>query len=64
MEEKLKEELEVELRSGTTLYALSQSKLGQLIRQFASGAVYTNEAADRVGRSPRREVARSAGPHR
>lgn len=43
MEEKLKEELEVELRSGTTLYALSQSKLGQLIRQFASGAVYTNE---------------------
>jgi SNF2 family DNA or RNA helicase len=44
MEEKLREELEVELRSGTTLYALSQSKLGQLIRQFASGAVYTNEA--------------------
>jgi SNF2 family DNA or RNA helicase len=43
MEQKLKEELEVELRSGTTLYALSQTKLGQLIRQFASGAVYTNE---------------------
>jgi SNF2 family DNA or RNA helicase len=43
MENRLREELEVELRSGTTLYALSQSKLGQLIRQFASGAVYTNE---------------------
>lgn len=41
-EETLRAELEVELESGTTLYALSQSKLGQLIRQFASGAVYTN----------------------
>lgn len=46
MEERLRAELEVELASGTTLYALSQSKLGQLIRQFASGAVYTN--ADRT----------------
>lgn len=43
MEEKLRAELEVELASGATLYALSNSKLGQLIRQFASGAVYTNE---------------------
>lgn len=42
-EQELLDELEVELESGTTLYALSQSKLGQLIRQFASGAVYTNE---------------------
>jgi hypothetical protein len=42
-EERLREDMEVELASGTTLYALSQSKLGQLIRQFASGAVYTNE---------------------
>lgn len=42
-EEQLREELEVQLDSGTSLYALSQSKLGQLIRQFASGAVYTNE---------------------
>jgi hypothetical protein len=42
-EAELRAELEVELDSGTTLYALSQSKLGQLIRQFASGAVYTNE---------------------
>jgi SNF2 family DNA or RNA helicase len=42
-EAELREEMEVELASGTTLYALSQSKLGQLIRQFASGAVYTNE---------------------
>lgn len=42
-EQELLEQLEVELDSGTTLYALSQSKLGQLIRQFASGAVYTNE---------------------
>lgn len=44
MEQRLREEMEVELASGTTLYALSQSKLGQLIRQFSSGAVYTNEA--------------------
>lgn len=43
-EQELLDELEVQLDSGTTLYALSQSKLGQLIRQFASGAVYTNEA--------------------
>lgn len=43
MEDKLREELEVELKSGVTLYALSQGKLGQLIRQFASGAVYTNQ---------------------
>lgn len=43
MEEKLRAELEVKLASGATLYALSQSKLGQLIRQFASGAVYTSE---------------------
>lgn len=43
-EARLREEMEVELDSGTSLYALSQSKLGQLIRQFASGAVYTNEA--------------------
>jgi len=43
MEQRLKEELEVELASGTTLYALSQSKLGQMIRQFSAGAVYTTE---------------------
>lgn len=43
-ERELMEQLEVELDSGTTLFALSNSKLGQLIRQFASGAVYTNEA--------------------
>jgi SNF2 family DNA or RNA helicase len=43
MLERLQAEMEVELRSGTTLYALSQSKLGMLIRQFSSGAVYTNE---------------------
>lgn len=42
-EQELLDQLEVELDSGATLYALSQSKLGQLIRQFASGAVYTNE---------------------
>jgi SNF2 family DNA or RNA helicase len=41
--DELKAELEVELNSGTTLYALSHSKLGQLIRQFSSGAVYTTE---------------------
>jgi SNF2 family DNA or RNA helicase len=43
-EMELRAEMEVDLDSGTTLYALSRSKLGQLIRQFASGAVYTNEA--------------------
>lgn len=42
-EAELRAALEVELDSGTTLYALSQSKLGQLIRQFSSGAVYTSE---------------------
>lgn len=43
LEKKLRAELEVQLDSGVTLYALNQSKLGQLIRQFGSGAVYTNE---------------------
>lgn len=43
MEAELREKMEVELASGATLYALTQSKLGQLIRQFSSGAVYTNE---------------------
>lgn len=43
MEEKLRAELEVELRSGKTLVALNGSKLAAAIRQFASGAVYTNE---------------------
>jgi superfamily II DNA or RNA helicase len=43
MEEKLRRELEVELASGKTLYALNGSKLQSMIRQFASGALYTNE---------------------
>lgn len=43
LEAKLKAELEVQLASGKTLYALNGSKLQSMIRQFASGALYTNE---------------------
>lgn len=39
----LRKEFETELESGTTLTALNQSKLGQAVRQFASGAIYTDE---------------------
>lgn len=46
MEAKLRRELEVELESGKTLTALNNSKLGQMIRQFASGALYTGETGD------------------
>jgi SNF2 family DNA or RNA helicase len=46
MELKLRRELEVELDSGKTLWALTNSKLAMAIRQFASGAVYTGETGD------------------
>jgi hypothetical protein len=46
LELKLRRELEVELDSGKTLMALTNSKLAMAIRQFASGAVYTGEAGD------------------
>jgi hypothetical protein len=43
MEQRLKVELEVELDSGKTLMALTNSKLAMMVRQFASGALYTDE---------------------
>lgn len=43
MERKLREELEVELASGKTLFMLNNSKLAAAIRQLAAGAIYTNE---------------------
>jgi SNF2 family DNA or RNA helicase len=46
LELKLRRELEVELDSGKTLMALTNSKLAMAIRQFASGAVYIGEAGD------------------
>jgi SNF2 family DNA or RNA helicase len=46
LEKKLRQELEVELESGKTLMALTNSKLAMAIRQFASGAVYTGETGD------------------
>jgi SNF2 family DNA or RNA helicase len=42
----LKTQLETELDSGTTLWALNQSKLAMSIRQFASGAIYTGETGE------------------
>lgn len=46
MEKKLRREFEVQLDSGMTLTALNQSKMGQAVRQFASGAIYTGETGE------------------